>query len=65
MDNKLIVSLRISNKVPYGLVINLLDELNIAETDITQRLSAKGMKRERKFALTPLTDEDKEDLKNL
>lgn len=65
LENKLIVSLRISNQVPYELVIKLLDELNIAETEITQRLSAKGMKRERKFALTPLTDEDKEDLKPL
>jgi hypothetical protein len=47
------------------MVINLLDELNIAETEITQRLTVKGMKRERKFALTPLTDEDKADLKDL
>jgi biopolymer transport protein ExbD len=65
LENKLIVSLRISNKVPYELVIKILDELNIAESEITQRLSAKGMKRERKFALTPMTEEDREDLQAL
>ena len=65
LENKLIVSLRISNKVPYELVIKILDELNIAESEITQRLSAKGTKRERKFALTPMTEEDREDLQAL
>lgn len=65
MENKLIMSLRISPKVSYDLVIKILDELNIAESEITQRLSAKGMKRERKFALTPMTPEDVEDLKPL
>jgi biopolymer transport protein ExbD len=64
-ENKLIVSLRISNKVPYGTVIKILDELNIAETEITQRLFVKGLKRERKFAMTPMTEEDKTDLKDL
>ena len=55
MENKLYCFLAHLNKVPYGLVINLLDQLNIAETDITQRLSAKN-EAQRKFALTPLTD---------
>ena len=65
IENKLIMSLRISPKVSYDLVIKILDELNIAESELTQRLSAKGMKRERKFALTPMTPEDVEDLKPL
>ncbi|MCS6808817.1 MAG: biopolymer transporter ExbD [Bacteroidota bacterium] len=65
LENRLIVALRVSNQVPYELVIKILDELNIAETEITQRLAAKGMKRERKFAMTPFTEEDREDLKGL
>jgi hypothetical protein len=65
LENRLIMSLRISPKVPYDIVIKVLDELNLAETELTQRLSAKGMKRERKFALTPMTAEDVEDLKAL
>jgi biopolymer transport protein ExbD len=65
MKNKLITSLKFGKKVPYGFVVSVLDELNVAESDIIQKLSAENMKRERKFALTPMTEKEVEDLKVL
>jgi biopolymer transport protein ExbD len=65
LKNKLITSLKFGKKVPYGFVVSVLDELNVAEVDITQKLSSENMKRERKFALTPMTEKEVEDLKIL
>jgi biopolymer transport protein ExbD len=61
----LVKSLKFGKKVPYGFVVAVLDELNVAEVDITQKLSTENMKRERKFALTPMTEKEMEDLKIL
>jgi biopolymer transport protein ExbD len=65
VKNRLITSLKFGKKVPYGFVISVLDELNLAEADIIQKLSAENIKRERKFALTPMTEQEVEDLKAL
>ncbi len=65
VKNKLITSLKFGKKVPYGFVVNVLDELNLAEGELTQKLSAENIKRERKFALTPMTPEEIEKLKTL
>ncbi len=65
VKNRLITSLQFGKKVPYGFVVAVLDELNIAESDIIQKLSAENITRQRKFALTPMTPEKIEELKAL
>lgn len=58
LENRLITSLKISGEAPYGTIINVLDELNLAEGEITAQLSAKNITRERKFSLMALTEEE-------
>lgn len=65
IENRLITSLKVSTKAPYSVLINVLDELNLAESDITAQLVTKGMKRERKFSLMTLTPEEAEVLRAL
>jgi biopolymer transport protein ExbD len=63
--NKLITVLKVEENAPYGLVIAVLDELNLAELNITQEISkkiddeGKPTKRQRRFTLAPLSDDDK------
>ena len=62
--NRLITSLKVSPEAPYGLVVNILDELNLAEIKITEVITAqKGddgtlLKRKRKFTLADFMPED-------
>lgn len=65
LKNRLITSLKISNGAPYGTVINVLDELNLAEGEITAQLTSQGIKRERKFSIMTLTPEEEEKLRAL
>lgn len=65
VKNRLITSMKISPKATYGLVVSVLDELNLAEVEITQRLGKENIKRERKFAVTPITPEEIEKIKVL
>lgn len=58
--NKLIELVAIDSEVPYGAVIGVLDVLNQAEFDITAEM--KGEKRERKFTVSNLTDEQKKEI---
>lgn len=63
--NKLITVLKIDENAPYGIVVNILDELNLAEISITQEIAktldneGNPTKRQRRFTIAPLTDEDK------
>jgi biopolymer transport protein ExbD len=63
--NKLITVLKVEENAPYGLVIAVLDELNLAELNITQEITkkiddeGKPTKRQRRFTLAPLSDDDK------
>ncbi len=63
--NQLITSFKVSTKAPYAIVINVLDELNLAEGDITAQLTTEGLERKRKFSLMTLTPEEAEVLKTL
>ena len=65
VKNRLITSLKVSTKAPYGIVVNVLDELNLAEGDITAQLVTEGLTRERKFSLMTLTPEEAEKLRAL
>jgi biopolymer transport protein ExbD len=64
VKNQLITSLKVSPEAPYGLVVNILDELNLAEDKISEVISAgKGddgqpLKRKRKFTLADWTPDD-------
>lgn len=72
VKNRLITSLKISDEAQYGKVIALLDELNVAETKITEEISkekdpatGQAMKRSRKFTMAPLTEEEATKLQGL
>jgi hypothetical protein len=62
--NRLITVLKISDQAKYEKVVQILDELNLAEINITEQLSkdldAQGqpVKRQRKFTIAPLSDTD-------
>lgn len=64
VKNRLITSLKVSPDAPYGLVVNILDELNLAEVKITEvitkDINEKGepVKRSRKFTLADFMPED-------
>ena len=62
LKNDLITVLKIDDNVSYETVVNILDELNLAEIKITQALQAEKLNRERKFTIAPLTDKDKEEI---
>lgn len=72
IKNKLIVALRCSNDAAYGTIVSILDELNLAETKITQEIekgvdpkTGEKMKRERRFTIANLTDDDVALIKDL
>ena len=62
LKNDLITVLKIDDNVSYETVVNILDELNLAEIKIPQALQAEKLNRERKFTIAPLTDKDKEEI---
>jgi hypothetical protein len=46
----------------YATVVDILDELNLAEGELVDSYKEKNLKRERRFAITPITEEDKAEL---
>lgn len=60
--NELIIVLKPSNEAQYGVIIEILDELNLAEAGIMDELDKKGVKRSRKFTIAEFTDDDREKL---
>lgn len=67
LRNRLIIVLKISEDADYGRVVSVLDELNLAETMITEEImketdpeTGEPMKRQRRFTIAKLTEEDKE-----
>lgn len=65
VKNRLITSLKISDEAQYGKIIQILDELNVAETKITEEIAkdvdpatGKPTKRARKFTMAKLTEEE-------
>lgn len=64
VKNRLITVLKVSNDVGYGKVVEILDELNLAEIKITEEITkekaedGKPKKRERKFVLAELSEDD-------
>ncbi|MDX9790828.1 MAG: biopolymer transporter ExbD [Candidatus Kapaibacterium sp.] len=62
--NKLITALKPSEDASYGTIVNILDELNLAEiaisAEVTKKLDAEGnpMERERRFTIAPLNEDE-------
>lgn len=66
LDNKCIVVLKASSQVNYGAAVKVLDMLNAAEPEITEKLRQKGFdKRERKFTVAPYEKKDAEEVAGL
>jgi biopolymer transport protein ExbD len=64
VKNRLIVALKTSKDATYGIVVQILDELNLAEgviaAEITKELDENGNPkvRERRFTIAGLTEEE-------
>lgn len=64
VKNRLITSLKVSNDATYDIVIKILDELNLAEMKITEEVAKEldeqgnPTKRQRRFTLAPLNEDD-------
>jgi hypothetical protein len=43
----------------------VLDVLNQAELEITEQLAREGLKRERRFAIAPMTEQDEQEIAQL
>ena len=66
LKNRCIVSLKASGEAPYGLVVDVLDLLNTAETSIIDGLQRAGIdERKRKFTVAPLSEDDIEEISGL
>jgi hypothetical protein len=66
LKNRCIVVLKASADAPYGLVVSVLDELNMAEPEILSGLKAAGInERKRKFTVAPMEAKDIEEIKGL
>lgn len=69
--NKLITVLKVDGQAPYGLVVNILDELNLAEMNITAEIAkdkdkdGNPMKRQRRFTIAPMSDEDLKEIEGV
>lgn len=65
--NDLITSLRVGKSSDYGIVVDILDELNLAEVKITEETAkfndeeGQPARRERRFALTLLSEKEYEE----
>jgi biopolymer transport protein ExbD len=71
MVNKLITALKPSENASYGVVVGILDELNLAEIAITAQISKKldaegnPMIRERRFTIAPMNEDEIAKIKEL
>lgn len=66
LKNRCIVTLKASGNAPYGLIVEILDELNAAEPLIIDGLRRAGVdERKRKFTVAPLSPEDLKEIGSL
>ena len=63
--NDLITSLKVDPRAKYSQLIEVLDELNLAEGELMDRYKSQNMNRERRFAIVEMTEEDKQELAKL
>ncbi|MBK9250021.1 MAG: biopolymer transporter ExbD [Ignavibacteria bacterium] len=65
LKNRLIVVLKIDDNASYEVVIKVLDELNLAEADLTTAMKKNNLMRDRRFTIAPMTEKDLEEIKSL
>jgi hypothetical protein len=62
--NELIIVLKASDNAQYGVIIEILDELNLAEAGIMDEIVSKrgdsNFQRKRKFTISEFTEDDRE-----
>lgn len=58
----LVVVLKPDPAAQHGMVIAVLDELNLAEVELTATAEAAGLLRQRRLATAPLTDAERQQL---
>lgn len=64
--NSIITAVKASPKASYGLIIDILDELNLAETTISKEVAqmtddqGNPMKRQRRFTIAEITEQELE-----
>ncbi len=67
--NRLIIVLKVSDDTEYGTVVQVLDELNLAEAGIVDEMRVKrnqpNFERSRKFTIADLTEDDMEKIATL
>jgi biopolymer transport protein ExbD len=63
--NSLIVALKVDQRAQYSALIDVLDELNLAEGELVERYQEMNMKRERRFTIAPMDENDKRELERL
>lgn len=63
--NRMITALKVGLEAEYGIVIEILDELNLAEVGITEEISkmsdpntGEPLERERRFTIAKISDEE-------
>ncbi len=66
VKNKLITALKPDTSSYYGVVVSILDELNLAEVSITSEIAKKidstgqATKRQRRFTIAPISEKERE-----
>ena len=66
VKNKLITALKPDTSSSYGVVVGVLDELNLAEVSITSEIAKKidstgnPTKRQRRFTIAPMSEKERE-----
>ncbi len=71
MGNKMIIALKPAQNANYGIVVNILDQLNVAEiaisNEVAKELDEAGepSKRKRRFTIAPISEEEIAKIKDL
>jgi biopolymer transport protein ExbD len=64
-ENRLITALKVDQRAQYSALVDVLDELNLAEGELVERYQEMNMKRERRFTIAPMDENDKRELETL
>ena len=54
--NALLTVLRVDPSAQYAKLVEVLDLLNLAETDLVREYNARGVKRDRRFTISPIDE---------
>jgi biopolymer transport protein ExbD len=63
--NELILTLKVDHRANYSTLVDVLDELNLAEGELVERYRAMSMRRERRFTIAPMNENEQRELELL